>query len=166
MRSKRKTSVDQRYEAEAELNNINAEMMSPAAKRNSQSLRKTPAPRQLEPLLTTSAPRLSNDLLQAPDQTVEESLQTIRKSKGKKKKKKRKAADSEVPFPEDPFDAAMIQAAEPEPTESVASTKKVTKKTAMPLHEGAAAGGGPMQLDMAALIKLQEESKVPINLNI
>ena len=97
---------------------------------------------------------------------MEESLQTIRKSKGKKKKKKRKAADSEVPFPEDPFDAAMIQAAEPEPTESVASTKKVTKKTAMPLLEGAAAGGSPMQLDMAALIKLQEESKVPINLNI
>lgn len=94
--------------------------------------------------MTTSAPRLSNDLLAAPEQTVEESLQTIRKSKGKKKKKKKKREDGEVPFPEDPFDAAMIQAAEPEPTESVASTKKVTKKTAMPLLEGAAAGNANM----------------------
>ena len=33
------------------------------------------------------------------------------------------------------------------------------KKAAMPLD-------GPIQLDMAALLKLQEESKVPINLNI
>ena len=40
------------------------------------------------------------------------------------------------------------------------STKKVTKKAAT-LDLDA-----PVQMDMAALVKLQEESKVPINLNI
>lgn len=40
------------------------------------------------------------------------------------------------------------------------STKKVTKKAAR-LDLDA-----PVQMDMAALVKLQEESKVPINLNI
>ncbi len=115
-------------------------MLSPVNNRNSKSVRKNPAPRQLEPLLTTSAPRLSNDLLVPPsDITVEESLKTIRRKKGKKKKKKRQ--DGEVPFPEDPFDAAMVQAVEREPTESVASTKKVTKKTAMPLLENGPSNG-------------------------
>ena len=43
IRSRRKTSVDQRYEAEAELNNIEAEILSPG--RISKSVKKQAAPR-------------------------------------------------------------------------------------------------------------------------
>ena len=53
-----------------------------------------------------------------------------------------------------------MQQAEREPTETNStSTKKVTKKGAMPLE-------GPINLDMNALLRLQEESKGGINLNI
>ena len=36
----------------------------------------------------------------------------------------------------------------------------------MPLEESKAAAASQKPLDMAAILKLQEESKVPINLNI
>lgn len=43
---------------------------------------------------------------------------TVSKSKRKSKKSKKKNNDNSVPFPDDPFDAAMVQA-EKEPTPSV-----------------------------------------------
>ena len=66
-----------------------------------------------------------------------------------------------MPFPDDPFDAAMV-AAEKEPSmsgKSQGSAKKITKKPAMPLD-------APKKMNMADIIRMQEESKVPINLNI
>jgi len=53
-------------------------------------------------------------------------------------------------------------AAEKEPSmsgKSQSSAKKITKKPAMPLD-------APKPMGMADIIKMQEESKVPINLNI
>ena len=127
----------------------------------------------MEPLLTTSAPRISNDFLKPPvEESADQDTITIRNKSNKKKRKnskspKKKAKASDVPFPEDPFDIAMAQAErEPTVTDEVSSasktTKKVGKKKAMPLEESKS----PQPLDMAAIIKLQEESKVPINLNI
>lgn len=126
----------------------------------------------MEPLLTTSAPRISNDFLKAPaEESADQDTITIRNKSNKKKRKnsksKKKAKANDVPFPDDPFDIAMAQAErEPTVTDEVSSvsktTKKVGKKKAMPLEESKT----PQPLDMAAIIKLQEESKVPINLNI
>ena len=140
------------------MNDIEAERLQQERQQANLSVRKA-AQRNLEPLLTTSAPRVSNDLLKPPSESVADTLTVV--SRKKKKKKKKRAATNElndasaVPFPDDPFaqdpfDIAMAQA-EREPSDSQsATTKKVTKKIAMPLEEQK----GPMQLDMAALVKL------------
>jgi len=52
-------------------------------------------------------------------------------------------------------------------TESSVVSKKVQKRKALPLETPPVEESkGPQVLDMAAIIKLQQDSKVPINLNI
>ena len=54
-------------------------------------------------------------------------------------------------------------------TESSVASKKVQKRKALPLETPPVEveeSKGPQVLDMAAIIKLQQDSKVPINLNI
>jgi hypothetical protein len=82
------------------------------------------------------------------------------KSRRKRKKSKKPKDTNAVPFPDDPFDAALIQAerAPARDSASQASSKKITKKAAMPIST--------QPMGMAEIIKLQEESKAPINLNI
>ena len=118
--------------------------------------RKPTANRQLSPLLTSPVvDRSSADFLAGNDRPTALDSVTVNSARKKKKKKKKKPEptrnSSEVPFPDDPFDAALQVAATRNPS-ALTTPKPVTKKQAMPLQDETSA----MTFDMASLLKLQE----------
>lgn len=77
------------------------------------NVRKANNKRNLEPLMTTSGARVSNDFLKPPDMNGGSQQDSLIVRKLKKKKKPKKTKTDEVPFPDDPFavdpfDIAMV----------------------------------------------------------
>jgi len=126
--SKRKTSVDQRQEAEAEMNHIERDLLAAAGAKIKAKKRKATALRQLDPLLVSETPA-ANELLQGDVASVNQASLLSKRRTKKKKRKPLHVDTNAVPFPEDPFDAALAKAVESTSNLSKQS-KTVTKKPA------------------------------------
>ena len=76
---------------------------------SSQKAPRKPNSHLLKPLLLTSAPNLPSEALVKPQDVgaPEDTISIIRRKKGGKKKKRKPLQESDVPFPDDPFDAAL-----------------------------------------------------------